>query len=124
MAKEKKVDMDYEKIQTSIASLALEELVSLKADVENLIKQKQKEHKKKLYSQMQQLAQVAGFETVEEFISSQKGRSPRSDKGVRLPPKYRNPDDEQQTWSGKGRKPGWVVSHLAADGQLEELEIT
>lgn len=123
MAKEKKPEMDYSKIQASVAELQLEELVTLKSDVEVLIKQKQKEHKKELYNQMLTLAQVAGFESVEEFIAAQKGRSPRSDKGVKLPPKYQNPEDTKQTWSGKGRKPGWVVSHLNDGGAMKELEI-
>lgn len=123
MAKEKKPDMDYQKIQLAITDLQLEELVTMKSEVESLIKQKQKERKKELYNQMLELAQVAGFESVEEFVSAQKGRSPRSDKGVRLPPKYRNPQNAKQTWSGKGRKPGWVVSHLEEGGKLEVLEI-
>ncbi|MEO5364076.1 MAG: H-NS histone family protein [Magnetococcus sp. DMHC-8] len=122
MAKEKKVEMDHQKVQTAILELPLEELVTLKADVDLLIKQRQRERKKDLYNQMLALAQVAGFESVEAFVASQ-GRSPRSDKGVRLPPKYRNPQNAKQTWSGKGRKPGWVVAHLAGGGRVETLEI-
>lgn len=123
MAKEKKQNMDYQKIQLAVAELPLEELVMLKSNMEVLIKQKQKEHNKNLYSQMLELAQVAGFESVEDFVSSQKSRSPRSDKGVRLPPKYQNPENSKQTWSGKGRKPSWVVAHLADGGEMAELEI-
>ena len=123
MAKEKKLEMDYQKIQLAIGELQLEELVTLKSDVEVLIKQKQKARKKELYNQMLELAQVARFESVEEFVASQKGRSPRSDKGVRLPPKYRNPQNSKQTWSGKGRKPGWVVSHIEGGGKLDALAI-
>ncbi len=32
------------------------------------------------------------------------------------PPKYRNPQDPDQTWTGRGRQPGWVKAVLA-DGQ-------
>ncbi len=122
MAKEKKVETEHQRIQTTILDLNLEELVALKTEVDALIKQRQREHKKDLYNQMLTLAQVAGFGSVEAFVSSQ-GRSPRSDKGVRLPPKYRNPQNAKQTWSGKGRKPGWVVSHLENGGRIEALEI-
>lgn len=36
---------------------------------------------------------------------------------------YRNPDDQWQTWNGKGRKPKWVKDWLDKGGSLDELEI-
>ncbi|WP_372604788.1 H-NS family nucleoid-associated regulatory protein [Actibacterium sp.] len=38
-------------------------------------------------------------------------------------PKYRNPENTDQTWTGRGRKPGWVAAHLAAGGALDELAV-
>ena len=38
-------------------------------------------------------------------------------------PKYRNPDNPAQTWSGKGKRPAWVKAALAAGKSLESLEI-
>ncbi|MBF0154519.1 MAG: H-NS histone family protein [Magnetococcales bacterium] len=73
---------------------------------------------------IQSVARSAGLESVEKLLADrQDGRRTRSDKGVGMPAKYRNPIEPKQTWSGRGRKPGWVVAHLAAGGQLEELEI-
>jgi DNA-binding protein H-NS len=95
----------------------------LKADVESRISQKQKEAKRVIHGQMLAMAQSAGFESAAAFLAEQSGRRARSDKGVAMPPKYRNPADVKRTWSGKGRKPLWVLSHLEAGGQLEELAI-
>ena len=39
-------------------------------------------------------------------------------KGVKLPPKYRNPADYTQTWTGRGVDPSWVAK-LREAGQLE-----
>ena len=36
-------------------------------------------------------------------------------------PKYRGP--EGQTWSGRGRQPGWLVALLAEGHTLEEFAI-
>ncbi len=36
--------------------------------------------------------------------------------------KYRNPDDDGQTWTGRGKKPLWVSAWLAKGGTLEEIE--
>jgi DNA-binding protein H-NS len=110
-------------VQPVICGLSLEELVLLKADVESRISQKQKEAKRVIHGQMLAMAQSAGFASVEEFLGGQTGKRTRSDKGVRNAPKYRNSADTKQTWSGKGRKPGWVVAHLDAGGQLADLEI-
>jgi DNA-binding protein H-NS len=37
---------------------------------------------------------------------------PRRSGGV-MPPKYRNPENPLQVWSGRGKKPNWVIQHLA-----------
>lgn len=43
---------------------------------------------------------------------------------VKVAPKYRNPDDPTQTWTGRGNRPIWVRDHLDAGGSLEEIAIT
>lgn len=38
-------------------------------------------------------------------------------------PKYRNPENPAETWSGKGKRPTWVEAALAEGKSLESLEI-
>jgi hypothetical protein len=38
-------------------------------------------------------------------------------------PKYRNPANPAETWSGKGMRPAWVEAALAEGKSLESLEI-
>lgn len=38
-------------------------------------------------------------------------------------PRYRNPQNPSETWSGKGHRPGWLEQALAAGAALEDLEI-
>lgn len=64
-----------------------------------------------------------GFASVEEFIGESKTRKTRSDKGVTFPPKYRDPSNPKKTWSGKGRKPNFVIKHLDGGGDLDDLLI-
>ena len=47
----------------------------------------------------------------------QKDESPRSRATIN-PPKYRNPDNPLQTWSGRGKKPNWVIQHLVEPANL------
>lgn len=38
-------------------------------------------------------------------------------------PRYRNPGNSSETWSGRGPRPGWLRDALEAGATLEELEI-
>ncbi len=38
-------------------------------------------------------------------------------------PKFANPDDPSQTWTGKGRQPAWVKDYIASGKSLDEIEI-
>lgn len=44
-------------------------------------------------------------------------------KGSKGAPKYANPADRSQTWTGRGRKPNWVIEAIDAGRSLEDLEI-
>ena len=38
-------------------------------------------------------------------------------------PKYRNPDNPAETWSGRGVQPHWVAQQLRLGKRIEELKI-
>ena len=38
-------------------------------------------------------------------------------------PKFANPDDPRQVWSGRGKRPQWVTEKLASGLALEDLSI-
>lgn len=38
------------------------------------------------------------------------------------PAKYANPENPEQTWTGRGRKPKWVIAHIEAGKLIEDLE--
>lgn len=38
-------------------------------------------------------------------------------------PRYRNPENSAETWSGRGRRPAWVDEVLSRGFALEDLEI-
>lgn len=39
-----------------------------------------------------------------------------------VPPKYRNPDNPGETWTGRGRQPKWLAAKIAAGTDLESLK--
>ncbi len=58
------------------------------------------------------------------FAAKGRGRHPGSSKlaGRKIAPKYRNPKDKAQTWTGRGRMPLWAAE-LHAAGRLNRALI-
>jgi DNA-binding protein H-NS len=106
---------------SDMENMPLEELVVLHEEMAKLITKKQKDKKKEIKSQMNELAKVAGYNSVEEFIGSQSSK--RKDNGVKAPPLYRSPDDPEKTWNGKGRVPNWLKDYEKNGGKRDKLKI-
>lgn len=81
---------------------------------------------KELFLQMRDMAAQHGLSIEEVVASSTRKRRTRGTAPVnrpKSPPKYRNPKDPEKTWTGKGRKPGWIVDALAKGKKLEDFAI-
>jgi DNA-binding protein H-NS len=81
------------------------------------------------------MAREAGFEVSVTKIGEGEGRrgrrrqshdggDDRGDKRSAVAPKYRNPDNLTETWSGRGRKPKWLEEKLSKEAPLEDFLIT
>jgi len=92
-------------------------IVDARARIEVVKKQQFAEIRRTLESQ----ARNAGFDIYELFG----GRAARAAGGERkaVPPKYRNPDNADQTWTGRGKQPVWLRDLLAAGKKLESMAI-
>lgn len=88
----------------------------------------------KALTQIVQLARSAGL-TAEQIAAalgskskaaksagSKAPKAKRATAGRKVAPKYRNPANPEQTWTGRGRTPTWVQA-LQAAGQLATAEI-
>lgn len=107
-----------------ISKLTTKDLqVLLKRIPEEINKRKQQE-KSKLLNEITEIASKRGY-SLRELIS----KAPRSVKGkkaqVRKPVavKYRHPQQENLTWTGRGRKPHWVTEWLAKGKTMQALAV-
>ena len=122
-----------------IGSLSLAELRRLQTRVGTEITKREAAGKKSLLKRMQQLAAEQGL-TLADVLPSvapvqpappkkleRKGKGKATGavtgKKAEVKAKYANPADAAVTWSGRGRKPGWVNDWLAAGKNLGDLEI-
>ena len=117
----------------TIADLDLTSLTD--EELEELLTKVQTAFDERVQSRMaefRRLASRAGYEVslkkIGEMIqqgSRQRGtdRSVGSNQRQPVLPKYRNPDNHSETWSGRGHRPRWLEAQLAAGKTIEDLEI-
>jgi DNA-binding protein H-NS len=70
------------------------------------------------------MAAEVGFEIT--FVKTGKpegGKAKPQSSRAKVLPKYRNPDNPDETWSGRGRQPKWVQAALAEGQTLEDFAI-
>lgn len=116
-----------------LATLSLTELRRLQSKVETEIRRRSDNTRRELIKKMQKMAADEGL-SLSDLIGSapasedkrapgKRKAKPAAKKNSPIPAKYRHPENPATTWSGRGRKPQWVVDWLAQDKPLVELEI-
>ena len=104
-----------------LSGYKVSELKGLQLDIEQEIKTRQQGDREKARQQILAIAEEAGM-PVEELLASSMKKSSKG-KGQKVEPKYQNPDDQTQTWSGRGRQPRWVAEGIANGKQLSDFQI-
>ncbi|RVU83952.1 H-NS histone family protein [Leucothrix sargassi] len=102
--------IDYDK-------LSRKELLKIMKEIPSELKRRDKQAKKDLREQMLKLAEDAGY-SLDDVLANTKPKATK-----KAAPKYQNPDDAKDTWSGRGRKPLWVIAAMEAGLTLEDIAI-
>ena len=92
------------------------ELKGLIADAQSEIEARAEVQRQAAIDQIKTIAAEAGLSLADLAKGAKRGRAPAA-------AKYRNPDNPDQTWSGRGKKPKWVVAALSAGKALSDLAI-
>ncbi len=69
------------------------------------------------------LAQLNPPEPMQDSAGSEPGAERPRRRYPRVPPKYCNPMEPTETWSGRGKQPRWLVAALQSGRKLEEFRI-
>ena len=125
-----------DELKAKLATLdeQLAKLTAEKAQVEAELKDAERAFKKSALNEIfekmnalgidkSEIAEILGLtvvETKKRKARTEKGSAEKKAKGA---PKYRSSNDPALTWTGKGRKPGWVQTYLDDGGELESLLI-
>jgi DNA-binding protein H-NS len=104
-----------------LIKMSRKELESLRSEVDKALADLHKKEKKDALAAAQKAAAEFGF-SLEDLTAKRAPGRPVA-KGASAAPKYANPDDASQTWTGKGRQPNWFKSAVAAGKSPEDMEI-
>jgi DNA-binding protein H-NS len=70
------------------------------------------------------LAQLRRENEMHAAPTEASGLSRERRKYPRVYPKYRNPNEPSETWSGRGKQPRWLVAALKTGHRIEEFMIS
>ncbi|GLQ30959.1 H-NS histone family protein [Litoribrevibacter albus] len=103
----------------NFSEYSLEDLKQIQKDLEKTIKSKAQDAKKTALQQIHNIANEHGLD-LDEVLDGLKNPSKKK---AKVAPKYQNPKNNSETWTGRGRKPKWVEQALSEGKSLSSLEI-
>jgi DNA-binding protein H-NS len=101
----------------NISNLSVAQLNDLISHAQSMLSAKKDEARAETISKLRAMAASEGFSFEELMGKGPGGRRQRSDKGIKLKPKYVGPNGE--TYTGRGPTPGWLKA-LEAKGHKRD----
>jgi DNA-binding protein H-NS len=119
IAKDRQPEQEsYIMAKVNIDKLTYAELSELRDEIDAAMEIRHEEERQAIAEQIEELAYSAGFSSAKEVLGIRATR-----KSYSVKPKYRNPWNPSETWTGRGRKPRWVVEALGEGHEMEEFLI-
>jgi DNA-binding protein H-NS len=99
----------------NLKAMTIDRLCALRDQVDAILSSKVAEERRSVEHKLGNLSRLV---TNGARVKGAKG-------GVRgaVAPKYRNPDNPEETWAGRGLKPRWLAAALKSGGKLEDFTI-
>jgi DNA-binding protein H-NS len=105
-----------------LEAMDFDELWLLHEQLTHILSEKIGAEKLELEKRLAQLSRAELREAKSASSETQTGRPPRR-KYPKVLPKYCNPSAPEETWSGRGKQPRWLVAALQSGHGLEEFRI-
>ena len=107
-------------VAINFEKLSLKELIALEAKLAAAIATARQKERAEIKSKVAELAERHGFSVSELFGGLGRGNGRKKSVSIA---KYANPDDKTDTWTGRGRKPNWLLARLKKGAKLSDFEI-
>ena len=107
--------------KSDLEAMEFEELWLLYEDLTKILAEKIAAEKLELEKRLAQLNRINPVGEIESRLA--KTDRPRR-KYPKVLPKYCNPSAPTETWSGRGKRPRWLVAALGSGSKLDDFLIT
>ncbi len=101
---------------TDLSTMTEKELAKLQKDIDKELQRRDKQKIVDARKAAEEAAAKFGF-SLNEIIGGKAGKKPA------LAAKYANPENPSETWSGRGRQPGWYKTAVSKGKDPADLEI-
>jgi DNA-binding protein H-NS len=99
-----------------LSKLSLNDLKKLQQDIEALIANQGKEAVVRARKDILAIAQSVGL-TVDQLLDGKPAKTVK-----KVAAQYQNPENSAEQWTGRGRKPRWIVEAMEGGAKLEDLK--
>lgn len=100
----------------NLNELSLKELKDLQSQVNKAIATFEDRRKRAALAEVEEMLRAKGFSLSDVTSVATKGKSVSA-------PRYANPGNGADTWTGRGRKPKWFTDAIAAGKSPEDMAI-
>ena len=105
----------------ALKDMSFDDLIALRAEIDATLTTRIDEEKRALEAKIAKLSQLPDGSKPDAphrlTVAPQTGPA----RGSKVPPRFYNPDNPSEKWSGRGLRPRWMVAALAAGRTLEDM---
>ena len=102
--------------RTNLKSMSISRLTDLRHRVEAALTSKIIDQRRTIESELAKLTRLQGAKTLRKNGSGFGLRGP-------VAPKYRNPQNPEETWAGRGLRPKWLAAAIKAGKSVDDFLI-
>jgi len=105
----------------NIQELETEEITRLIAELDAELQSRLQLEKEDFLDKIREKADLYGVSVEDLMVEA---AEPKKRKMGKIKPKYQNPENPSETWTGRGHKPKWMKALLENGKSLEEMLIS
>ncbi|MEY1554536.1 H-NS family nucleoid-associated regulatory protein [Yoonia sp. R2331] len=111
--------------KSELKAMSRKELEKLKVTIDEVLEGLAERDRKAALAAAEKAAAEHGFSLADLASDAPKKRGPKPGKKAKAKsvPKFANPADKSQTWTGKGRQPEWYKAEIAKGTKPEAMAI-
>jgi len=114
---------------TRLKRLSVDELLILRDSVESILDQRVEQERRELQHRLRRLQGFESDKSKKKNRGAETAKAPKARARLKLvkkkvPPKYRNPERAEETWTGRGLRPRWLTAALKSGKSIDDFRIS